>query len=256
MYPYSNQFNRFSNQNRPGNSNRRPAHTTNSDTSSLNSRPAYSQKRSPSRPFMSFFNSSGQTDIRAVKYSESEINAAHNENDNQNNNMNNTPDNNMNTPPNEMIPDKDDCMEINAYIVKMLIEAIKDEIRDAHFYDSIAEMLSDEDDRKIFHKIHHDEDKHKKIFTEIYEILTGETPSPEELMTDEKEISENMIQNFSDAIFDELSAVEFYRKLYFAFLNQEIRDSLFEVITDEQSHAQILNYMYSKYTANTACPTA
>ena len=248
MYPYSNQFNRFSNQNRPGNSKRQPARAANSDTSSLNSRPAYSQKRSPSKPFMSFFNSSGQTDIRAAEYSESEINTAHNENNNQ--------DNNMNTPPNEMIPDKDDCMEINAYIVKMLIEAIKDEIRDAHFYDSIAEMLSDEDDRKIFHKMHHDEDKHRKIFMEIYEILTGETPSPEELMTDEKEISENMTQNFSNAIFDELSSVEFYRKLYFAFLNQEIRDSLFEVITDEQSHAQILNYMYSKYMANTACPTA
>lgn len=63
-----------------------------------------------------------------------------------------------------------------------------------------------------------------------------------------KPISDNMAENFSNALFGELSAVEFYRKLYFAFLNPELRDALFEIITDEQGHAQILNYMYSKYS--------
>ncbi len=162
--------------------------------------------------------------------------------DNENTPPSNPPDMPENTP--QTPPPS---QEPNRYIAEMLIEAIKDERTDAKYYDTIANMLEDENDKKLFHKIHHDELKHEKIFAEIYELLTGSKPSEEEITIEEKPVSENMEENFANSIIDELSAVEFYRKILFSFLNQEIRDALYEVITDEQGHAQILNYMYSKY---------
>ena len=146
-------------------------------------------------------------------------------------------------------PDTDNSIEeINRYIIQMVTEAIKDEMEDSRFYSTIANTLEDENDSKIFYKIACDEKKHEKIFSEIYEMLTGESFSDDGMDCDKKPISDNMAENFSNALFGELSAVEFYRKLYFAFLNPELRDALFEIITDEQGHAQILNYMYSKYS--------
>lgn len=150
-----------------------------------------------------------------------------------------SPENTPQTPP----PSPD----INRYVTEMLIEAIKDERTDAKYYNELANMLEDESDKKILHKIHNDELKHEKIFTEIYELLTGSAPNEEDLTIEEKPISENIAENFANSIFDELKAVEFYRKIMFSFLNQELRDALYEIITDEQAHAQISNYMYSKY---------
>ncbi len=161
-------------------------------------------------------------------------------------------DSNDMTPPNqppETEPDTGDSTdEINKYIIQMVTEAIKDEMIDSKFYATIANTLEDEADAKIFYKIACDEKKHEKIFSEIYEMLTGSSFSDDGMDLEKKPVSEDMTENFSNAIFDELSAVEFYRKLYFAFLNTELRDALFEIITDEQGHAQILNYMYSKYS--------
>jgi len=151
--------------------------------------------------------------------------------------------------PPETFPDNlEPADDVNVYIIQMLIESIKDETADSQFYDELSNMLDNDDDVKVFHKMICDEKKHMKIFTEIYEILTGSEPSDEDMKTDKKPVSEDMTKNFSDSLFNELAAVEFYRKLYFVFLNTELRDALFEIITDEQAHAQILNYMYSKYS--------
>ncbi len=140
-----------------------------------------------------------------------------------------------------------DCSDVGRYILEMIKEAIRDERADGRFYDNIANMLTDENDKKIMHKLHHDENKHEKIFMEIFEMITGEKPDESQLEADDKPVSDDMTENFENSIFDEISAVEFYRKLYFVFLNQEIRDALFEILTDEQNHADVLNYMYSKY---------
>ena len=140
-----------------------------------------------------------------------------------------------------------DCSDVGRYILEMIKEAIRDERADGRFYDNIANMLTDENDKKIMHKLHHVENKHEKIFMEIFEMITGEKPDESQLEADDKPVSDDMTENFENSIFDEISAVEFYRKLYFVFLNQEIRDALFEILTDEQNHADVLNYMYSKY---------
>ncbi len=154
---------------------------------------------------------------------------------------------NNNTENDNLGCEQPDYSDVSRYVIEMIKEAIKDEKSDGIFYDTIANMLTDENDKKIMYKIHHDEDKHRKMFIEIYEMLTESSVPEDETESADKEVSQNMAENFENALFDEISAVEFYRKLYFIFLNQEIRDALFEIITDEQNHAHIVNYMYSKY---------
>jgi len=171
---------------------------------------------------------------------------------NNNNNNDSSHNNNNNQENVEILPPDDSeqnspgCDEISRYVIEMIKEGIKDKCSGAKFYDALANMAEDENCKRILHKIHHDEEKNKKIFIEIYKILLGVEPSPEDLECECKTVSQNMMENFENAFFDEINAIDFYRKLYFVFLNQEIRDALFEIITDEQSHAMILNYLISK----------
>ena len=89
-----------------------------------------------------------------------------------------------------------------------------------------------------------DEYKHKRIFEEIYTALTGEQPtiSVVETETDFSDIPAVLVNR----LFDELESVEMYRDIMSAFEDNAIRDMLFEIITDEQSHADILNYLIHK----------
>lgn len=134
---------------------------------------------------------------------------------------------------------------INKYILKLIEEAIADEQKDSDYYYRLSQVVEFPEDKEIIRKMHLDESKHEKIFKEIYAHLTGEEP-PEQEFTP-RTISDNLTDNFKEDIFGELEAVEFYRKLYTMFLNVEIRDWLYEIITDEQAHAQKNNYLYSKY---------
>lgn len=132
----------------------------------------------------------------------------------------------------------------NKYLLDMIKEAIKDEQTDADYYGNLSEKVTEKDDKETLNKIKMDEIKHNKMFNDIYYQLTGERveTTPESVV-----IGDNLCEEFESSMFNELEAVEFYRKLLFAFLNLEIRDTLFEIITDEQAHAQKLNYLYCKY---------
>lgn len=155
---------------------------------------------------------------------------------------NETPPQPPHCPPNET--DKPNAPSDNKYILEMIREAIKDEIKDGKYYDELANKVENENDKKALHKIHADEVKHSKMLKEIYHMLTGEYP---DISVEAPTVGCDLPQIFSERLYEELDAVEFYRKLMFVFLNLEIRDMLFEILTDEQAHAQIMNYLFSKY---------
>lgn len=172
--------------------------------------------------------------------------------DNMNENMN---ENNSNGTPNDM-PDNrpnnnSNCMPkpsqpvANRYILEMLKSALADEATDANYYDRLAKMMTCPEDSELVHRIHHDENKHYNILKNIYYELTGEKINDVEY--EEKELSPVLWQNFANSVISELDGAEFYRKLLFSFLNVEIRDWMTEIMTDEQAHAQIMNYLFSKY---------
>ena len=126
----------------------------------------------------------------------------------------------------------------------MLNDAINDENRDFMYYQALSEAMPDSVDGEIVKSMSLDEYKHKRIFEEIYTALTGEQPtiSVVETETDFSDIPAVLVNR----LFDELESVEMYRDIMSAFEDNAIRDMLFEIITDEQSHADILNYLIRK----------
>ena len=132
----------------------------------------------------------------------------------------------------------------NNFILDLIKEAICDETRDSIYYEELSRKISNPEDQEILRKIHLDEEKHKKIFSELYKEISGKEC---EFSFSPKNISDNMLQNFSESLISELETVEFYRKILFSFLDLTVTDLMYEIITDEQAHAQKLNYLYSKY---------
>ncbi len=125
----------------------------------------------------------------------------------------------------------------------MLADAVNDEAGDFSTYAAIAEIITDANDSETVKSMSYDEFKHKRIFEEIYNAINGSLPESSEptLPT-----IEDLSAALSDCLFSELEAVEMYREIISAFESTEIRNMIFEVITDEQAHADILNYLIAK----------
>ena len=106
--------------------------------------------------------------------------------------------------------------------------------------------LMEKDDREIINSILLDETKHKKFLRHIYTLMTGQEPY--EITTEDIILKESIPENLSDAILDEAEAVKFYRELMMNSDDAEIRDLLFEIMTDEANHAALGNYLFTKYS--------
>ena len=59
--------------------------------------------------------------------------------------------------------------------------------------------------------------------------------------------SQSFRELLTESLFEELDSVEFYRDIMSNVETPSVREILFEIITDEQSHAQIINYLLFKY---------
>ncbi len=132
----------------------------------------------------------------------------------------------------------------------MLIDAVKDEAHDYAKYMAISKKIENPTDAETVKSIAYDEYKHKRIFEEIFKALTGTYPTAEttNAATDTGEDELTMLETLTNSFFGELEAVEMYREIMSAFANNNIRELVFEVITDEQTHADILNYLMPKFS--------
>jgi rubrerythrin len=141
--------------------------------------------------------------------------------------------------------DKQQQSVINDYIKKLLTEAMRDEKADSDYYSRLANMGISNDDNKLIYSISLDEKNHFKMLSQIYRELFGE-PVPD-IAFEQKEVLDTPSLNFEKSILSELEGAEFYKPIMFSFLNTKIRDMIYDIITDEQGHAQKMNYLYSKY---------
>lgn len=127
-------------------------------------------------------------------------------------------------------------------LLSLMIEAMKDERADRAKYKMMLDMTKSDKVKKQIEFAFNDEGKHYKMFQQIYYILTGQyidIPIPEP----KKE--EKFIDAIESSINGELEAVELYRKIRSMLPNTQLRDMLFEIITDEQEHATRFVYLYS-----------
>lgn len=136
-------------------------------------------------------------------------------------------------------------MYSNKFVLELIKDSINDELMVNKFYSDLANSIRDIDDKKMIEQMSLDENKHYKMFMDIYNKLTNEEYTPENI--EYQNISLDIISNIINSIKGELSSVEAYRPILFALENQQFKNYLTEIITDEQNHAARLNYMYSKY---------
>ncbi len=142
-------------------------------------------------------------------------------------------------PPKNFMPAKPD-----EKLLDMLLEAIKDEMEDAEYCSNLCNLLTQKGDQEIVRHIRMDELKHAKLLQEIYFNLTGKKACPK---INPERTSDNVALELEKSMFKVLSGIAFYRKIYFSFLNIEIRDMIYEILTDEQCHATKFSYLYAKY---------
>lgn len=135
-------------------------------------------------------------------------------------------------------------MYSNKYVLELIKDAMLGELKSADFYSALSNSVKDIDDSKMLEEICLDERKHFKMLGDVYYKLTGEEHNPEK--SSETELDSNFIKNIESAISNELKNVENYRPLLFALENQQLKNYITEIITDEQNHAARLNYIYSK----------
>ncbi|MDE6181816.1 MAG: ferritin-like domain-containing protein [Eubacteriales bacterium] len=140
--------------------------------------------------------------------------------------------------------DIDNQEEFENCILDMILDAIEESNEDSRYYEKLSTMVKDENDKASLRKIHLEDMKHFNMLSDLYTSLTGREPNFE---IDEIEIEGSLADEFLEGAEDKLENVELYRNIMMAFLDIGIRDMIFEIITDEQNHAQKLNQLYYKY---------
>lgn len=123
----------------------------------------------------------------------------------------------------------------------LIKQAIMDEKEDELFYDYLISVAPTDEEKEIIKTIRDDEKKHNKMFKEIYKYFTGEDVKIKEDVDFEK--PDSYIDGIKKALFGELGAVERYRNIRAGIPNRYYKDMVFEILTDEQKHADKYNYI-------------
>ncbi|WLR42464.1 ferritin-like domain-containing protein [Bacillus carboniphilus] len=129
----------------------------------------------------------------------------------------------------------------------LIQEAVQGERKDEQFYNYLISVAPTAEEKDIITSIRNDEMKHNQLFRDIYRNLTGQ-----EVQTNESpsyQEPKSYLAGIKEAFFGELSAVEDYRKIRAFFQNFYYRDILYEIITDEQKHADKYNFILNKNIA-------
>lgn len=124
-----------------------------------------------------------------------------------------------------------------------LIEAMKSERHDRVKYQKMMEMTTDPAVIKQIKFAYDDEIKHYGMFQQMYYQLTGkkvDIPIPTNI-----EKYNTLMEAVKSSIEGESDAVDAYREIYALMSNKQMRDKVFEIITDEQEHFGRFIYLYA-----------
>lgn len=127
-------------------------------------------------------------------------------------------------------------------LIELILEAMKDERADRAKYKVMMDMARDPKVKRQINFAYEDEGKHYTMFQQILFKLTGkmtDVPVPDI----KKPVS--LLEGVESSIDGELEAVELYRDILAMVPTKQMRDMLYEIITDEQEHAIRFTYLYS-----------
>ena len=127
-----------------------------------------------------------------------------------------------------------------------IIEAAWEEERESEVsIRRLTILAKDSADKETLRMLRMDEHKHIKYFAEIYKRLSSKS-LPQDARATPRSLSWNFSLECEKLMHKSMDNVEFYRRLYIGFNDQETRDTLFEIITDEMNMAIRMTHMCNK----------
>jgi rubrerythrin len=132
--------------------------------------------------------------------------------------------------------------------LELIPEAICDELGAAEYYDALTSLATTKHDKIVLSSIAQDERKHAQMFKNIYYTITNTLP---DLNCPENKLPNEYIKGMEFALMDEIKAVEMYRVIMRGLpYIKPFQDMMYEIITDEQKHADLLNYLIMEANYN------
>ncbi|RKP51600.1 ferritin-like domain-containing protein [Cohnella endophytica] len=120
-------------------------------------------------------------------------------------------------------------------------KAVQGEREDELFYDYLISVAPTKEEQEIIVSIRDDERKHNRMFRQIYRDITGqEITAPQDTAFNKPQ---SYAAGLQKALFGELGAVERYRDIRAGLPDRYHRDMVFEILTDEQKHADKYNFL-------------
>ena len=133
----------------------------------------------------------------------------------------------------------------NQKILEILQSAWEGERENEERIHRLMSLAKDPLDKETLRMIYMDEHKHIKYFGDIYQKQSGYV-IPKNIRVTQRSICWDLCSEFEKMIHKYTDNVEFYRRIYFVFSDQQIRDILFEIITDEINIAIKMTHMCNK----------
>ena len=133
----------------------------------------------------------------------------------------------------------------NQKVLEILQSAWEGERENEAYISKLVKLAKDPGDKETLRLLNMDEHKHVKYFAEIYKKLSDEKIS-QRIQIPQRPISWDLYTELEKFIYKCTENVEFYRRIYFGFSDPDIRDMLFEIITDEINMAIKMTHMCNK----------
>ncbi|AIE61747.1 ferritin family protein [Bacillus methanolicus] len=130
----------------------------------------------------------------------------------------------------------------NDKLVSDIEKAINGEYSAINCYAKLANLTSNENQRKQILEIRQDEKRHFQQFRQIYVSLTGNQPQPK--ITEE--CHDVYLNGLELALQDEQRTVDFYLEIADETTNQYIKEVFRRAAADEQNHAVWFLYYFLK----------
>jgi len=133
----------------------------------------------------------------------------------------------------------------NQKVLDIIQSAWEDERENEVCIHRLIRLAKDSADKETLRLLRMDEHKHVKYFSDIYRKLSDRT-LPQNSQIKQRSLSWNFYSECEKMIHICTENVEFYRRIYFGFNDQDIRDTLFEIMTDEMNMAIKMTHMCNK----------
>jgi len=133
----------------------------------------------------------------------------------------------------------------NQKVLEIIQSAWEEERENELCIHRLMKLAKDSADKETLRMLRMDEHKHVKYFADIYKMLSGRALQPDTPLTQRSQ-GWSFYSECEKMMYKCIENVEFYRRIYFGFADLDIRDTLFEIITDETNMAIKMTHMCNK----------